>query len=199
MCFLRFMTESRNSSNENVPQDLIGLILKCARWVFNQLFEYPVSVRYASQVESDKGYIIGIDICSNEKRLVSIPKSRFRVELTLDDTLIGTMDRSKQLYGERVQVFDSIGVLNAFLGGKSYGNVSSAVHCHGKATRIYLLITVEGPGSTNPSSRLQLGRVYTGVKVSIRKRFFLLAYLEIALHQIAIVAGNDATRIVDGS
>ncbi len=191
------MAEMHNSSNEKMPHNPTGLILKCARWVFNRLFMYPVDVRYVNQLESGKGYIIEIDICSRVKRLVSIPKKRFGAELILDDTLSGTMDRSQQLYGERVQVFDSIGVLDAFLRGKSYGNVSSAVRCHSKASRIYLLITVEGPGSTNPSSRLQVGRVYTGVRVSIKKRVFQLAYLEIALHQISIVAGNDTTRIVD--
>ena len=199
MCFLRCMAESHNSSNEKVPKNLMGLILRCASWTFNRLFEYPVDVQYVKQGESNNGYIIEIDICSNGKRLVSIPKDRFGVKLILDDTLRGTMDRSQQLYGERVQVFDSIGVLEAFLRRKSYGNVSSAIRCHSKATRIYLLITVEGPDSTNPSSRLQLGRVYTGVKVSIKKHIFRLTYLEIAFRHVSIVAGNDATRIVDGN
>ena len=178
-------------------KSVLDWILKFACWLYNRLFLYPVKVTYANQVESRKGYILEIDICSKGKKLVSIPKDKFGINLILDADLLKTADTSKKLYGERAQVFDSLPALEAFLAGRSYGNVTRSVQCNTSATRIYLLITVKGPGSTNPSSRLQLAKLYTRIRITIRKRILRLTYLEVRLRQIAIVAGNDITRIVD--
>jgi hypothetical protein len=107
------------------------------------------------------------------------------------------MSRNKIIYGENVLVFDNEHILKAFLDGRSYGNVSLYINCHKNKTKLYLLLQVEGPGSSNPSLRFQLGKVYISVKIKIKKFLLPITYTEVPFRHIPIIAGNDKTKIVD--
>ena len=170
-------------------QGAIGLV--------GRFFKYPIAMMYADQFETKMGYVFAVDVCSKNKRVISIPKSSFKIAVLLDDDEARKAEKDKLIYGESVDVFDSDVVLQAFIQGRSFGNVRASVECHSRPQRLYLLVRVKGPDSHNPSLRFCLGRVYRTVKVKIVKRLLSLTYLEIPIRHFAIIAGNDKTQITE--
>lgn len=175
---------------------LIQIVRLLTRFTWG-FFKYPVAMSYVSQFETKKGYAFVVDAYSKTNRVVSIPKSRFKITVMLDKELAHKAEKGKLIYGESVNVFDSEIVLKAHLEGRSFGNVRTSVELHSRPQRLFLLVRVKGPGSQNPSSRLQLARVYRTVKVKIVKKLFPFTYIEIPIRYIAIIAGNEKTRIMD--
>ncbi len=171
----------------------VQIVIRLAEW----FFKYPVTMNYVSQLETKKGYVFVVDVLSKNNRVVSISKSRFKITIVLDKELAHKAEKGKLIYGESVEIFDSEIVLKAHLEGRSFGNVRRSVELHNRPQRLYLLVRVKGPGSQNPSSRLQLARVYRTVKVKIVKKLFPSTYIEIPIRHIAIIAGNEKTRILD--
>ncbi len=179
---------------------LVQIVQALARflWGFIKIFfKHPVALSYVSQFETEKGYVIEVDAESTNNRVISIPKSNFKSTVVTDKKLARKVEKGKLVYGESVEVFDSEIVLKAFLEGRSFGNVRRSVELHSRPQRLFLLVRVEGPGSQNPSSRFQLARVYRAIKVEVVKRLFPFTYLEVPLRHVAIIAGNERTRIVD--
>ena len=163
--------------------------------LLDYFFRYPVTIKYLGWYESSAGFIFDVAIESTRSKVIPVPKSAFRVRIKLDPEAVVKTDKNKVLYGESVEVFDSSEVLQAHIDGRSYGNVSRSVLCYEKPRHLYLFVTVAGPGSRNPSSRLQLGRMYQAMQVKLKRRFIEMTYAELPIPQISLVAGNDRTRI----
>ena len=180
----------------SIIEDIVKLVPKLIGRIIKWIFKYPVNIEYVGQFETEKGYVFVIEIYTEENRVIRIPKSSFRIKITVDSKLKRRL-KEKRVYGEHVDIFESDIILQAYLNGRSYGNVPNYVACHKKPQRLFLLTSVEGPGSKNPSLRFQLGKLYQAVKIKLRKRIFSLKYTEIPIRKVTIISGNDMTRIVD--
>jgi len=179
---------------------IIGEFLKGIGNLFQKLwgwfFVYPIIINYMSQFETKKGYVFVIKIYTEKNRVIRIPKNAFKIKIVVDSVLKRKF-KEKLIWGEYVNVFESEVLLQAYIDNRSFGNVLSYVSVHQNPQSLFLLTRVQGPGSENPSSRLQLYKVYQTVKIKLSKRFFSLVYIEIPIRQIPIISGNDKTRIVD--
>lgn len=154
---------------------------------------YPVRCEYVQQFESKAGYILQVRMESINGKLVHIPKSDFAATIVHDPSQMQKLDseeRSKLAYGESVEVFDNRHLLDAKLEGKSFANATNSVSVGPKPTDVFLLLTVEGPGSANPSSRLQLTKIYRSVRILLKRRGISSDYLEIPLRKVAIIGEN---------
>lgn len=178
-----------------------SVIFRALAWIakvtLKPLFYYPVDMSYVGQEETKGGYVFHVSIKSCGKHVVAVPKRSFSVKIVKDKKIEKHFDKTKIVYGEKVRVFDSSHVLQAHLSGKSYGNVSDNVLCPEQPVLLHFLITVEGPGSANPSATFQFSKLYRCVGIRLRKRLFRLTYREVPIHQIPIVSGNEITKIVD--
>lgn len=168
------------------------LISKLIKWFFG----YPLIIDYVGQFETEKGYVFVIELYTKKNKVIKVPKSDFNIKIMVDKVLARKM-KDKLVYGEYVDVFDSEVLLKAHIDGRSYGNVPSYVPIHKRPQRVFLLTSVAGPDSQNPSARFQLGRVYQTAKVKLRKRLFSLTYVEMPIRKVILISGNEKTRIVD--
>ncbi|MCK4224059.1 MAG: hypothetical protein KAX39_02685 [candidate division Zixibacteria bacterium] len=177
--------------------DIVKAIAKLIRKLSALFFRYPVIIDYVSQFETKIGYVFVIDVQTERNKVITIPKNRFEIKIKLDRALARKTDKSKLIYGEHVNVYDSEFVLQADIEGRSHGNVLSYVRCHKRPQRLFLLTRVEGPENQNPSARFQWGKVYQTAKIKLRKRLFSLTYIEIPIRKVILISGNEKTRIVD--
>ena len=166
------------------------------RKLWDWVFVYPVIIDYVDQFETRKGYVFIIEIYTVKNRVVQIPKNTFKIKIRVDPARSRKM-KGKLDKGEYVDVYESEALLQASIDNRSFGNVSNYVGVHKNPQSLFLLTRVQGPGSQNPSLRLQLGRVYQTVKIKLRKRFLSLTYIEIPIRQVPIISGNEKTHIVD--
>jgi len=177
-----------------------GFLGSLIRPFCNQLkkpFLYPVYVEDISQFETNKGYVLEIGISTLLNKVISINRNNFSIKIKIDQQLKKKMSKNNIIYGEKVLVFDNEHILKAFLDGISYGNVSLYINCHKNKTKLYLLVQVDGPGSTNPSLRFQIGKVYKSAKIKIKKFLLPITYTEVPFRHIPIIAGDNKTKIVD--
>lgn len=179
---------------------LIGSPLLAALAWFTGRVTYPVELTYVNQFETQTGYVLEITANSLvKKRTVHVNRDDFRAKLVLDDSAFSSMsptEREKVISSVRVEPFDNRSVLDAAVEGRSYTNVPYAISLVDTPRPLYLLLTVDGPGSSNPSARFQLGRVYRSVKIMLGRRTMSREYLEVPLRHIPIVAGDANTRIL---
>ncbi len=177
---------------------LINKLLEIFPRAYRWLFQYNIDCKYVQQGETNKGYIIEVAVRTRSNGVIQIRRDDICLRLTLDKQLVTDQIKPKIMYGLKTQVFDSLPVLQAHIQGLSYGNVSNYISVLDRPMTLWLLVTVCGPGSSNPSSRLQLGQVYVSLSLRIRKWLFWKQYLNVPLRHIAIVAGNEKTKIIDG-
>jgi len=154
-------------------------------------------MEYESQFETKMGYVFVANIQSEKNKLISVPKAAFSVKLMFDRKLLKRAEKEKIIYGEHVLVFDSDAVLKAFIENRSFGNVTDNISCTNNPQPLFFLVRIKGPGSSNPSSRFQLGKLYSSIKVRIRKGLLSFTYLEIPIHHVTVIAGNDKTHIIE--
>jgi len=139
---------------------------------------------------------VQIECKSKSAQPVLLRRADLRLDLILDSDTLGKCDASKVIHGINALVFDNSHVLQAHLDGRSYSTMPSYVSIT-DLTTLWLLITIDGPGSSNPSSRFQLLNVYRSFRLRIRRKLLWPRYLDIPIRHIPIIAGNDKTRIVD--
>lgn len=177
----------------SVVFQILGGLKRVFMWVFG----YPISIKYLSQFETKKGYVIEAEILTEKRRIINVRKSNICLKIRHDKLLLKETEKGKLIYGESVMVFDSPHTLQAYLEGFSYGNVLDHLRVHKQPQSVLFLIQIEGPGSSNPSSRFQLAKVYGSVEILIRKSCIWLPYLEIPLQKVTIIAGNKNTKIIE--
>lgn len=176
----------------------MGWILKLGEWLFKAIrpiVYYPLEFQLVGQGETDKGYVFHVTATSLSKSLVEVPKADVSLLILKDKKLVESMDKDQVLYGEKTLIFDSASMLEAYKRDMSYGNVSDTLVIDRQPREFFLLIQVEGPGSSNPSSRLQIGQVYTGVRLRIHRHFLAVNYAEFKLPTVTFIAGNKHTKI----
>jgi hypothetical protein len=174
------------------------LVLVGIAWL-PEVLRVPVALTYVGQAESRAGYVLHLRINSTNGRTVYLPVENFRVTVMLDEqvlTRMATADRAHLVSGENVTVFTSGAVLETAIAGRSYANVDAQVACVPQARDLFLLVTVQGPNSTNPSARFQLGVVYRGLKVTVRSGLWSRQYLDVPITHVPLLAGDDNTRII---
>jgi len=180
---------------------MLDLVLKVLHWAFKTvlrpLFCYPVEMEYVAQEETEAGYVLHLTVKSLGNRVVTIPKENLFIKIVKNPEIEKQADKSKIVFGERALVFDSPDVLKAHISGRSYGNVRRHIVCGRSPVLLHLLITVKGPGSTNPSLRFQIAQLYVSFRISLRKWLLRIAYLEVPIRHIPLVTGNKMTTIID--
>jgi hypothetical protein len=175
------------------------LVLGGVTWLPERLW-FPVAMKYVGQVESQAGYVLQLRISSTRPDTVYVPVQSFQVKITHDEGLLRGMapaERARLVFGESVTVFTSQAVLDTAIGGRSYANADTHVACGPEPRNVFLLVTVQGPNSPNPSARLQLGAVYRGVKVSLRRGLWTREYLDVPIRHVPLLAGDDKTRVIE--
>ncbi|MEZ5358048.1 MAG: hypothetical protein R3F48_04395 [Candidatus Zixiibacteriota bacterium] len=167
------------------------LFLPLVQWIF----KYPVDIQHINQFETKKGYVFQITIKAKSKKIMKIPKKCVRFKILKDKELVKSAEKEKIIYGESIIIFNSQHTLEAYLNDLSYGNEPDYLILQEQVKTIYAILRVEGPGPINPSLRLQLGPLYIGVRILIKKSGLWLAYQEVSLNKLPIIAGNGKTRI----
>lgn len=166
-------------------------------YLIRSIFIYQLDIKYLSQFETKKGYTLVVQISSKLGKLISIHRRKIKPKIILDKELVKEVPPDKLMYGEYFSIFESDAVFKAYLNGNSYGNIPASIVCSLQPKILHLLLRVEGPRSSNPSSRVQLGKVYLGVKIVIEKNLYKHSYLEIPLNTISLIAGDNNTKIID--
>lgn len=173
-------------------------ILKIGEWLFKlirPIVYYPVEFKLIGQGETEKGYVFHVTATSLSRSLVEIPKSTMSLLILKDRKLAECVEKDHLLFGERLLVFESASMLEAYKRDLSYGNVSDNLVIDRQPKELFLLLQVEGPGSSNPSSRLQIAKLYTGVRVRIYRHLWAANYAEFKLPTVTFIAGNKNTKI----
>ena len=168
------------------------------RWLDKTLFRYPIEFRYVNQGETKTGYVFELQVRSTDGSTVFIPRNDLQARIVKDERLVDAMsveDRKGLLYGEGIKVFDNAVTLDAEIEGRTYTK-DPTIACTAKPRPLFLLLPVAGPGSTNPSSRLQIASVYRSLAVGVRRWLHVSDYVEIPIKHVSIVAGNDKIRII---
>jgi hypothetical protein len=181
--------------SENISGLVPWLCLKVEA-IWKSFVLYPINIQYVQQFETNLGYVFVVNIQTTCRQPISINKDRFKVRIQKDTELIKKVDNDKILYGESVEIFDSKELLDAKIRGLSVGNVANHIWLENKSNNYFFLLRVQGPGSSNPSSRLQLAKVYRSMKIMVKK-WFWFSYIEIPLRHITFIAGNEKTKIID--
>lgn len=180
-----------------LPSLVVLLMAACATWIGRGA---PVAISYVDQYESDAGYVVHLRIRSTNGGTVYVPVESFTVKVKHDDARLQQMapeKRAQLAYGESATVFTSRTVLNAAIAGRSYANTGGQVACGPQATDLFLLVTVRGPGSANPSARFQLGAVYVGLVVGLKTVWWVKEYLDVPIRHVPIIAGDEKTRVIE--
>jgi hypothetical protein len=170
------------------------------QWGATRLLHYPVELSYVRQYETQAGYVLHLQIKSTNGTTVFIPSDRFEVKVALDDPALGALSLQQKkglVYGESAKAFDNKLLLDSAAQGLSYANANASIACVGEARDLFLLVTVAGPGSPNPSARFQLGRIYRSLTVRLRKRLFSPDYLDVPIDHVPIVASDAKTRVIE--
>ncbi len=129
---------------------------------------------------------------------VYVPTDDFQVRIARDQRLVDALAddaRKSLLHDEAVRVFDNPQVLQAAIDGRTY-TTDGTLQATAQPRTVFLLVTVAGPGSANPSARLQLSPVYRSLVVSIRRRGVISEYADIPIQHVHIIAGNEKTHVI---
>lgn len=191
--------------------ELIALVLSAAgvvaaagqltgffRAAWDLAFAFPVKLSYVEQFESNAGYVLHLRIKSTNEKTVYVPVKSLGVRLALDEGVLGGIPearRKRLAHGEMARVFENREPLDAAIAGRTFANAASSIACGPEPKDLFLLVTVVGPGSTNPSARFALGRVYRSLRVTARRRLIEVEYLDVPLRHIAIIAGDERTHV----
>jgi hypothetical protein len=176
----------------------IGHALGWTQSMYNKVFRYPVEFTYVNQGETKTGYVLEFQVKSTSGEPVYIPRDDLKARIVKDDSLVAAMspsDRNDLLHDETVKVLDNAATLNAEIDGRTY-TANPTVTCTSQPRPLYLFLRVAGPGSTNPSLRLQIAPVYRSLAVSLRRRLYTSDYVEVPFRHVSIIAGNDKTRVI---
>jgi hypothetical protein len=165
---------------------------------YTKVFRYPVEFTYVSQRETDTGYVLELQVKSTGGEPVFIPREDLRVRIVRDARLVEAMapsQRNTLVHGETVKVLDNAATLAAEIDGRTY-TIDPNMACTTQSRPLYLLLRVAGPGSTNPSLRLQIAPVYRSLAVGLQRRFRTSYYLEIPFRRLSIIAEDHKTRVI---
>ncbi len=181
---------------------IVGWMLSRApdawEWADRAMFRYPVEVTYVDQRETKAGYLFELEVKSTSGSAVFVPRDDVEVRIVRNDRLVEAMsadDRKRLLYGETAKVFDNYATLQAEIDGRTYTQ-DPTIACTARQRPLFLLVTVAGPASANPSARLQLAPVYRSVIVGVRRNLRTSVYGEIPIRHVSVVAGNSKTRVI---
>jgi hypothetical protein len=142
---------------------LVGLIMYkplAAQYKKEQKEGHQIELSYVRQYETQVGYVLQLRTKSMSRGTIFVPSDSFQVTVVRDERQVESLSpeqRKGLLYGATAMAFDNKLVLDAAVEGRSYANASASIACVGEARNLFLLVTVAGPGSSNPSARLQLG------------------------------------------
>ena len=173
-------------------------MLKLGEWLFKlirPIVYYPVEFVLIGQGETEKGYVFHVTATSLSMSLVEIPKASVSLLILKDRSLTKSVEDDQLLYGEKTLIFESASTLEAYKRELSYGNVTDNLVIDRQPKELFLLLQVEGPVSSNPSSRLQIAKVYTGVRLRIYRHLWSACYAEFKLPTVTFIAGNKNTKI----